>query len=69
MKPEEMELTVKLTKWQQVALALSTYLPDTVHEEVKIALGADRQYLVATGWRLKRAIYETKSICGDDTMK
>ena len=38
MKYEEMEPIVKLTKWQQVALALSTYLPDTVHEEVKIAL-------------------------------
>jgi len=53
MKPEEMELTVKLTKWQQVALALSTYLPDTVHEEVKIALRSGQAVFDCDGMEIE----------------
>ncbi len=53
MKYEEMEPIVKLTKWQQVALALSTYLPDTVHEEVKIALRSGQAVFGCDGMEIE----------------
>ena len=61
MKYEEMEPIVKLTKWQQVALALSTYLPDTVHEEVKIALRSGQAVFGCDGMEIEASHLREKA--------
>lgn len=61
MKYEEMEPIVKLTKWQQVTLALSTYLPDTVHEEVKIALRSGQAVFGCDGMEIEASHLREKT--------
>jgi hypothetical protein len=61
MKYEEMEPIVKLTKWQQVALALSTYLPDMVHEEVKIALRSGQAVFGCDGMEIEASHLREKT--------